>query len=86
MVLKAGKNRLLVEYVEAKEMSSGGIIIPDEAKEAQIIESKVIGSNDTVFFALEGAVTIVIRDKKYFLVHVDNILAVDETSEEDANA
>ena len=88
MNLIPGPKRILAEYTEGKEQSVGGIYIPEEAREDEIVEAAVIGAQrfndkdrsfkpgDNIIFMRKGAAEIVIRNTKYFLVHEDNIIAV----------
>jgi co-chaperonin GroES (HSP10) len=88
MKLIPGPKRILAEYIEGKEQSVGGIYIPEEAQQKEIIEAEVVGAErfrdddykfepgDNIIFMRSGAVEVEIRNTKYFLVHEDNIIAV----------
>jgi co-chaperonin GroES (HSP10) len=88
MKLVPGPKRILVEFVPVKDQSVGGIYIPDEAQNVDIVEAAVIGSErfsdkdkqfepgDNIIFRRDGAAEIEIRNEKYLLVHEDNVIAV----------
>lgn len=84
--------RVLVEPIEEKEVSKGGIIIPDTAKEKPM-EGKVIALGikrdedgkeqsfdvkvgDTVLLPKYGGTEIKIDGKEYQLVREDDLLGV----------
>jgi chaperonin GroES len=87
-------DRVLVEPIEVKEMSKGGIIIPDNAKEKPM-EGKVIAVgkkldkdgkeikfdvkvNDKVLLPKYGGTEVKLNDKTYQLVREEDLLGVIE--------
>jgi len=88
MKLIPGPKRVLVEYVEGREQSVGGIYLPEEVQQIEIIEAAVVGferfndqdrkfePGDNIIFRRDGAAEITIRGEKYLLVHEDNIIAI----------
>lgn len=86
--------RILVEPIEAKEESKGGIIIPDTAKEKPM-EGKVIAIGkkldddrkevpfdvkvgDRVLMPKYGGTEVKIDDKEFQIIREDDILGVIE--------
>ena len=90
-MLKPLGNRVLIEPLEAEEVTKAGIILPDSAKEERS-EGKVIalGSGlvdgkeykfsvkvgDKVLFEKYSAEDIELDDKKYKVVHEDKIMGI----------
>jgi len=87
-------DRVLVEPIEVKEQSKGGIIIPDAAKDKPM-EGKVIAIgkkrdedgkeipfdvkvNDKVLLPKYGGTEVKINDKTYQLVREEDLLGVIE--------
>jgi chaperonin GroES len=87
-------DRVLVEPIEVKEMSKGGIIIPDNAKEKPM-EGKVIAVgkkldkdgkeikfdvkvNDKVLLPKYGGTEVKLNSKTYQLVREEDLLGVIE--------
>ena len=87
-------DRVLVEPIELKEVTKGGIIIPDNAKEKPM-EGKVIAvgkkrdddgkeiafdvkAGDKVLLPKYGGTEVKIGDKTYQLVREDDLLGVIE--------
>jgi len=87
-------DRVLVEPIELKEVSKGGIIIPDNAKEKPM-EGKVVAvgkkrdddgkeiafdvkAGDKVLLPKYGGTEVKIGDKTYQLVREDDLLGVIE--------
>jgi chaperonin GroES len=87
-------DRVLVEPIEVKEMSKGGIIIPDNAKEKPM-EGKVIAVgkkldkdgkeikfdvkvNDKVLLPKYGGTEVKLNNKTYQLVREEDLLGVIE--------
>jgi chaperonin GroES len=87
-------DRVLVEPIEVKEMTKGGIIIPDNAKEKPM-EGKVVAVgkkldkdgkeikfdvkvNDKVLLPKYGGTEVKINDKTYQLVREEDLLGVIE--------
>jgi chaperonin GroES len=87
-------DRVLVEPTEVKEMTKGGIIIPDNAKEKPM-EGKVVAVgkkldkdgkeikfdvkvNDRVLLPKYGGTEVKINDKTYQLVREEDLLGVIE--------
>ena len=87
-------DRVLVEPIDQKEVTKGGIIIPDSAKEKPI-EGKVIAVgkkrdddgkeiafdvkvNDKVLLPKYGGTEVKINDKTYQLVREEDLLGVIE--------
>ncbi len=84
-------DRVLVEPLDVKEVSKGGIIIPDSAKEKPM-EGKVIAgkkrdedgkeipfdvkAGDKVLLPKYGGTEVKIDDKTYQLVREDDLLGV----------
>lgn len=85
-------DRVLVEPIEEKEQSVGGIIIPDTAKEKPM-QGKVVAVGkktdkdgkevafdvkvgDTVLLPKYGGTEVKIDDKKYQLVRDEDLLGV----------
>lgn len=86
--------RILVEPIEAKEESKGGIIIPDTAKEKPM-EGKVVAVGkkldddrkeipfdvkvgDRVLMPKYGGTEVKIDDKEYQIIREDDLLGVIE--------
>ena len=84
--------RVLVEPIEEKEVTKGGIIIPDTAKEKPM-QGKVIAVGvkrdddgkelafdvkvgDTVLLPKSGGTEVKINDKEYQLVREEDLLGV----------
>ena len=88
MKIVPGPKRILAEFKEGRDQSVGGIYIPEEAQQKEIIEAEVVtgerfkdeeksfNAGDNILFMRSGAVEVEIRNTKYFLVHEDNIIAV----------
>ena len=87
-------DRVLVEPIEVKEQSKGGIIIPDNAKEKPM-EGKIISvgkkrdedgkeiafdvkPGDKVLLPKYGGTEVKINDKTYQLVREEDLLGVIE--------
>jgi chaperonin GroES len=87
-------DRVLVEPIELKEVTKGGIIIPDNAKEKPM-EGKVVAvgkkrdddgkeiafdvkAGDKVLLPKYGGTEVKIGDKTYQLVREDDLLGVIE--------
>lgn len=87
-------DRVLVEPIDEKEVTKGGIIIPDSAKEKPI-EGKVVAVGkkrdddgkevafdvkvgDTVLLPKYGGTEVKINDKTFQLVREDDLLGVIE--------
>jgi chaperonin GroES len=87
-------DRVLVEPIEVKEMTKGGIIIPDNAKEKPM-EGKVIAVgkkldkdgkeikfdvkvNDKVLLPKYGGTEVKLNSKTYQLVREEDLLGVIE--------
>ncbi|MEI6645495.1 MAG: co-chaperone GroES [bacterium] len=87
-------DRVLVEPIDVKEMTKGGIIIPDNAKEKPM-EGKVIAIGkkrdedgkeikfdvkvgDKVLLPKYGGTEVKLNDKTYQLVREDDLLGVIE--------
>ncbi len=86
MKVKPIDDRLLIEPVEAESTTSGGIIIPDTAKEKPIIGvvievgtdeeiQEIFKKGDKVLFAKYGGEEITIENKEYKIVQRGDILA-----------
>lgn len=98
MSVKPLYGRVLVLRLEAEEVSSGGIIIPDKAKEKPqkgmvvevgpgrllqdgTVKPLMVKAGDCVFFSRFAGVEvpgITSIDKKFLILHEDDILAVIE--------
>jgi len=87
-------DRVLVEPIDVKEVTKGGIIIPDNAKEKPM-EGKVVAVgkkldkdgkeikfdvkvNDKVLLPKYGGTEVKINDKTYQLVREEDLLGVIE--------
>ena len=73
-------DRVLVEPIEEKEQTVGGIIIPDSAKEKPM-QGKVIADGkkgDTVLPPKYGGTEVKLGDKKLQLVREEDLLGVIE--------
>ena len=85
-------DRILVEVLEAKEKTKGGIVLPDSAKEKPQ-EAKVVavgkgkteaGKNvplelkvgDKVLFGKYSGTEITVDDKEYLILKEEDILAI----------
>ena len=94
MNIKPLGDRVLIEPIEEKEQTVGGIIIPDSAKEKPM-QGKVIAvgkkldkdgkeinfdvkKGDTVLLPKYGGTEVKIGDKKLQLVREDDLLGVFE--------
>ncbi len=80
-------DRVLIEITEEEEKTSGGIIIPDTAKEkprmGKVVAvgtdedlKEVIKENDKVLFAKYGGEEIKLDGKDYVILQRSDILAV----------
>jgi len=85
-------DRVIVENLEPKEVTKGGIIIPDTAKEkpqeakvvavgkGKVEDGKLIAPEvkvgDTVLFGKYAGTEIKMNDKEYLILKEDDILAI----------
>ena len=68
-------DRVLVEPIEEKEQTVGGIIIPDSAKDGKEIKFDV-KAGDTVLLPKYGGTEVKIDGKKLQLVREEDLLGV----------
>lgn len=85
-------DRLLVEVLEAKEKTKGGIVLPDTAKEKPQ-EAKVIAAGkgkvqdgktvpletktgDKILFGKYSGTEITVDDKEYLILKEEDVLAI----------
>jgi len=89
MKVKPLDDRLLIKPLEPESKTSGGIIIPDTAKEKPIMGEvvavgtdeelqKVIKIGDKVIFAKYGGEEITIDGKEYRIIQRSDVLAIVE--------
>jgi len=89
MKVKPMDDRVLIEQVEEKEKTSGGIIIPDSAKEKPTTGKVIaVGTDedlqekikvgDTVIYGKYGGEEISVDGKDYKIIQRADILAVIE--------
>ena len=85
-------DRILVEVLEAKEKTKGGIVLPDSAKEkpqearvvatgsVKVSDGKVIPpevkAGDTILFGKYSGTEITVDDKEYLILKEEDILAI----------
>jgi len=90
MKVKPLDDRLLIKPLEPESKTSGGIIIPDTAKEKPIMgEVVAVGTNedlqnlikvgDKVIFAKYGGEEITIDGKEYRIIQRSDVLAIVES-------
>jgi chaperonin GroES len=90
MKVKPLDDRLLIKPLEPESKTSGGIIIPDTAKEKPIMgEVVAVGSDedlqnlikvgDKVIFAKYGGEEITIDGKEYRIIQRSDVLAIVES-------
>lgn len=89
MKVKPIDDRLLIKPIEPETQTSGGIIIPDTAKEKPIMgEVVAVGTDeelqnlfkvgDKVIFAKYGGEEITIDGKEYRIIQRSDVLAIVE--------
>lgn len=89
MKVKPIDDRLLIKPIEPDNKTSGGIIIPDTAKEKPIMGEvvavgtdeelqKIIKTGDKVIFAKYGGEEITIEGQEYRIIQRSDVLAVIE--------
>ncbi len=89
MKVKPIDDRLLIKPIEPENKTSGGIIIPDTAKEKPIIGEvvavgtdeelqKIIKTGDKVIFAKYGGEEITIEGQEYRIIQRSDVLAIIE--------
>ena len=88
MTIKPLSDRVLIEPAKAEEVTAGGIIIPDSAKEKPLKgivkavghgtkdEEMVVKEGDTVLYGKYAGTEVTVDDKKYLIVKQSDILAV----------
>ena len=84
MKIKPLQDRVLVERIEKEEMTAGGIIIPDTAKEKPA-EGKVIELDvkvgDHILFAKYAGTEVKVDGVEYLLMREEEILGVIEAKD-----
>lgn len=85
-MLRPLKDRLLVSYLEKEEMTAGGIIIPDTAKErpqkgkVESIGKEVedIKAGDVIMFKTYAPDNIKIDGKEYGVLKMEDVMGIIE--------
>lgn len=85
-MLSTAKGKYLVEYVEATNVSPGGIILPSQTTKTALVKSRVIAHpreesctkfGDYIWFPVGGATEVSVNDRKFFLVGEGNIVTIE---------
>ena len=89
MKLRPLNDRVLVLRIEGEEKTSGGIVIPDTAKEKQMegkviavgpgkVDEKTVKKNDRILFGKYAGNEIKIDGVEHLIMREDDILAIVE--------
>lgn len=88
MTIKPLSDRVLIEPAKAEEVTAGGIIIPDSAKEKPLKgtvkavgngtkdEEMVVKEGDTVLYGKYAGTEIEIDGTKYLIMRQSDVLAI----------
>lgn len=88
MTIKPLSDRVLIEPAKAEEVTSGGIIIPDSAKEKPLKgkvkavgtgtkdEEMVVKAGDTVLYGKYAGTEIEVNGEKLLMMRQSDILAI----------
>ncbi len=68
-------DRILIEPCAAEEVTLGGIIIPDSAKEKPL-KGKVLAAGDEVLYGKYAGTEIEFEGTKYLMMRQSDVLAV----------
>ncbi|MBO4813922.1 MAG: co-chaperone GroES [Muribaculaceae bacterium] len=90
MIIKPLGDRVLVEPAQAEEVTAGGIIIPDSAKEKPLKgivkavgngtkdEEMIVKAGDTVLYGKYAGTEIELDGAKYLIMRQSDILGIIE--------